>query len=179
MDQDAPNSKPSHRGDTISRNALFAFVTQMSTAVFTAALTLYLVRALGPAGFGTFALAMGVTGLLQRPSGGGTDHAAGRFVAERIGDTRAVAAVLGMALPIRMMTAAAISVALFALAGPIADVYGAPELAWPLRGMAVAFFGHGLMGFLRTVFVSLRRTTTGFTMVISESAVEFTATVAL
>src|SRR5919109_199655 len=130
MDQDAPNSKPSHRGDTISRNALFAFVTQMSTAVFTAALTLYLVRALGPAGFGTFALAMGITGLLQRPAAGGAHHAAGRVVAERYGDTPAIAAVLGMALPIRMLTAAGFSVALFALAGPISDAYNAPELAW-------------------------------------------------
>jgi O-antigen/teichoic acid export membrane protein len=178
MNRDAPNSESSHRGDTISRNTVYAFVTQMSTAAFTAALTVYLVRALGPAGYGTFALTLGIVGVL-RPSGAGTDHAAGRFVAERHGDTAGTTAVLGMALKIRLLTAASISVALFALAGPISDVYNAPEMAWPLRGAAIAFFGHGVLGFLRTVFVSLRRASRGFTMVLSESAMEFTATVGL
>src|SRR5688572_25954984 len=117
MNRDAPNSESSHRGDTISRNAVFAFAMQMSTAVFTAALALYLVRALGPAGYGTFALALGISGVLLRPSGAGTSHAAGRFIAERHGDTAAIAGVVGMALPIRMLTATSISVALFALAG--------------------------------------------------------------
>jgi O-antigen/teichoic acid export membrane protein len=179
MNRDAPNSESSHRGDTISRNAVFAFATQMSTAVFTAALTLYLVRVLGPAGYGTFALALGITGVLLRPSAGGTSHAAGRFIAERHGDTAGIAAVLGMALPIRLLTAASISAALFALAGPISDAYNAPELAWPLRGTAIAFFGHSITGFMRDIFVALRRTSSGFTLVLSESATEFTATVSL
>ena len=47
------------RGDTIGRNAGFAFATQMSTALITAALTLYLARQLGPEGFGIFSLAWG------------------------------------------------------------------------------------------------------------------------
>ena len=179
MNRDAPNSESSHRGDTIGRNAVFAFATQMATAAFTAVLTLYLVRALGPAGFGTFALALSITGLLERPAAGGTNHAVGRYVAERHGDNAGIAAVLGMALPIRLLTAAGISVALFALAEPIANAYDAPELTWTLRWMAIAFFGHGIMGFLRAVFVSLRRTSTSFSMVFSESAVEFTSTVAL
>jgi O-antigen/teichoic acid export membrane protein len=45
--------------------------------------------------------------------------------------------------------------------------------------MAVAFFGHGITGFMRTMFVSLRRADRGFTLIFSESAVEFTASVAL
>jgi O-antigen/teichoic acid export membrane protein len=178
MNRDAPSSGSSLPGDTISRNAVFAFATQMATAAFTAALTVYLVRALGPAGFGTFALGLGITGLLQRPSSAGTEHAAGRYVAERHGDTAGITAVLGMALPIRLLTATGISVALFALAGPIADAYNAPDLAWTLRWMAIAFFGHGITGFLRTMFISLRRADRGFTLIFSESAVEFTATVA-
>ncbi len=179
MNRDARNSESSHEGDTISRNAVFAFATQMSTAAFTAALTIYLVRALGPAGYGTLSLAVGVTGVLLRPSGAGTSHAAGRFVAERYGDMKGIAAVLGMALPIRLMTAASVSVALFALAGPISDVYDAPELAWPLRGVAIAFFGQSITEFMRTIFVSLRRTSSGFKLILSESAMEFVATIAL
>ena len=179
MNRDAPNSESSHRGDTIGRNAVFAFATQLSTAAFTAAIVIYLTRALGPAGFGTLSLAVGITGVLQRPSGAGTSHATGRFIAERLGDTAGIAAVLGMALPIRLMTAASVSVALFALAGPISDAYNAPELFWPLRGVAIAFFGQSITEFMRTVFASLRRTFSGFTLIFSESAMEFVATVAL
>ncbi|MEK6326229.1 MAG: flippase [Actinomycetota bacterium] len=179
MNRDARNSESSHEGDTISRNAVFAFAAQMSTAAFTAVLTVFLTRQLGPAGFGTFALAVSVTGLVLRPAAGGTTQAAARFIAERHGDVTAVTGVLGMALRTRLLTASAIAVALFALAGPISDLYNAPELAWPLRGAAIAFFGQSLLLFARSVFSALRRTSQTFSLVISESAVEFTASITL
>ena len=178
MNDQAPDEPPA-RGDTISRNAVFALAAQMSTAGFTAALTIFLTRELGPAGYGTFALALSVTGLLRRASSGATSQAAARYVAERHGDTAAITGVLGMALRIRLLTAAAIAIALFALAGPIADLYNAPELEWPLRGVAIAFFGQTVMGFVYTVFVALRRAISSFTVVISESAMEFTASIGL
>ena len=59
MNRKAPDREAAHPGDTISRNTIFAFASQMTTAFFTAVLTVYLVRALGPSGFGTFALALG------------------------------------------------------------------------------------------------------------------------
>ena len=179
MNRDARLSESSHQGDTIGRNTVFAFAAQMSTAAFTAVLTIFLTRQLGPAGFGTLALAISVTGVVLRPAAGGTSQAAARFIAERHGDTRAIAGVLGMALRTRVATAAAIAVALFALSGPIADLYNAPELTWPLRGAAIAFFGQSLMLFSRGTFTALRRTSQTFGLVISESAVEFTASVAL
>ena len=117
--------------------------------------------------------------MLLRPSGAGTAHAAGRFIAERHGDIAGITAILSMALPIRFATATIVSVALFAFAGPISDLYNAPELAWPLRGVAIAFFGQGITGFMGTVFISLRRASSAFTLVLSESAMEFTASVAL
>jgi O-antigen/teichoic acid export membrane protein len=178
MNPDAPNDSP-RRGDTISRNALFGLATQMSTASFTAVLTLYLVRALSPAQFGTLALAVGITGLLLKPSDIGTTQAAARYVAERHGDISGVRAVLGMALPMKLLTASTIAVALFALAGPISNLYNAPDLAWPLRGAAIALFGQAVMRFTQSVFVALRRTSSAFWVVLSESAMEFTATVGL
>ena len=65
---------------------MFGLATQMSTALFTAVLTLYLVRALSPAEYGTLALAIGITGLLLKPSDIGTTQATARYVAERHGD---------------------------------------------------------------------------------------------
>jgi O-antigen/teichoic acid export membrane protein len=179
MNRDARNSESSQRGDTISRNAAFAFAAQMSTVAFTAVLTVFLTRQLGPAGYGTFALAIGITGVVLRPAAGGTSQAAARFIAERHGDTKAITGVLGMALRTRLLTASAIAVVLFVLAGPISDLYNAPELAWPLRGAAVAFFGQSLMNFSRSAFTALRRTSRTFGLVISESAMEFTASVVL
>ena len=139
----------------------------------------HLVRALGPSGFGTFALALGITGLLTRPSDLGTTQSAARFVAERHGDTQGVVGVLGMALKTRLATAIAIAVVVFALAGPISNVYGAPELAWPLRGAAIALFGQSVFRFFATIFIALRLTSRGLTLVLSESAMEFTASVTL
>jgi O-antigen/teichoic acid export membrane protein len=179
MNRDAPNRESPRQGDTMSRNAMFGLATQMSTALFTAVLTLYLVRALSPAEYGTLALALGVTGLLLKPSDIGTTQAASRYVAEHHGDTAGVRGVLGMALPMKLLTATGIALALFALAGPISDLYNAPELAWPLRGAAIALFGQAVMRFTQSMFVSLRRTSSAFSVVFSESAVEFTATVAL
>ncbi len=179
MDSETEGGKPRARGDTISRNALFAFAAQMSTAAFTAVLTIFLTRELGPAAFGTFSLALGVTGLLLRASSGATSQAVGRYVAERHGYQDEVAGVLGMALRIRLLTAAAIGAALFVLSEPIASLYDTPELVWPLRGVSLAFFGQSLVNFVYTVFVSMRKASTSVVLVISESAMEFTASVAL
>ncbi|MBA2240282.1 MAG: polysaccharide biosynthesis protein [Solirubrobacterales bacterium] len=175
----APERRSPADGDTIGRNTVFAFATQVITAVFTAAITVYLVRALGPAGFGVFTLAVSIGGLLRRPSDVGTTQSAARFVAEHHGDTVGVTGVLGMALPMRMLTAGAIGVVLFALAGPISSLYNTPELAWPLRAVAISFVGQSVMRFVVVIFVAMRRTSSGFWLVFSESATEFTATVAL
>jgi len=170
---------PSGGGDRISRNVGFAFATQLSTAAFTAILTIYLARALGPAAFGTFALALGISGVVQRGSDLGLQQAAARFVAERSDDSSAVLAMIGMTLRLRILTAAVIAAALFALSPLVAEAYSAPELTWPLRGIAVSLFGQSVMLFARNIFVALRRTSRGLILVSSESAVEFTASVAL
>ena len=51
---------PAPRSDSITRNTFFGLATQLTTAAFTAALTLFLVRALGPDDYGIFALATGI-----------------------------------------------------------------------------------------------------------------------
>ncbi|UJA19994.1 polysaccharide biosynthesis protein [Thermoleophilia bacterium SCSIO 60948] len=163
----------------MSRNSLFALLTRISTAVATAIITLYLVRALGPEGFGVFALAVSTGGLLRRPSEVGITQSAARFVAERHDDLRGVAGVLGVALRLRTTTASLIGVALFVLAGPIAELYSTPELLWPLRAIAISFIGQSILAFALAMFTALRRTRTGFWLVTVESTLELTATVAL
>jgi len=165
-------------GDTISSNAVFAFAAQLSTAAFTAAITVFLVRELGPAEYGIFALALSIAALAILPSDLGVSWSAARFLAEHRHERDSVIGVIGLALRVKVIAGLVVSAALFALAGPIADGYGVPELAWPIRAVAVAMFAQALMQFIYTIFIAVRRLSIGFRIVISESAMELTATVA-
>src|SRR5919202_4071653 len=86
------------RGGGAARNTIFALLTQMITAAFTAVLTLYLVRALGPREFGIFSLAVSVGGLLFLPSDFGIAGSTARFIAGRRGDRSAVAELMSDAI---------------------------------------------------------------------------------
>src|SRR5438067_3665533 len=137
----------------------------MSTAAFTAALTLYLVRALGPREFGIFSLAVSVGALLFLPSDFGVSQAAARFIAERRGDRSAVAELMSDAVRLKLIVSGAISAALVAAAGLIADAYGEPSLGWPIRWVAIAVLGQSLVAFYRYAFIAQREVSRGFQIV--------------
>lgn len=166
-------------GDTIARNTTFALAAQAATAMFTAGVTLYLVRALGPAEFGVFSLAFGVGALLLLPADFGISQSTARFLAERRGSPADAAAVLASGLRLKLVAAAVLATALFALAEPIAGAYDAPGLVWPLRGIAIALAGQSLMMLYSAAFVALGRTSLNLGVVASESAVEAGTTVVL
>jgi O-antigen/teichoic acid export membrane protein len=172
-------SRPADSADTIARNTAFGLATQLTTAVFTAGLTLYLVRALGPAEYGLFALAIGVGGLVLMASDLGISASAGRFIAERRGDRGAVAAVLADAFRLKLIVAALACAALFATAGPIANAYGNGDLAWPLRAVAIAVFGHSMLLLYRGSFVAMGRVSVTWRIIFLESAMETGASIAL
>lgn len=157
----------------------FALAAQVSTVVFTAALTVFLVRALGPGGYGVLALAVGIGSVLVLLSDFGISPSAARFVAERRGDRPAVGAVLAEALRLKLVMAGLVAVVLGGLAGPIAAAYDAPALAWPLRAVAISLFGQTLMLLFVNAFVALGRISLRFWVVLSESAMEASASVAL
>jgi O-antigen/teichoic acid export membrane protein len=162
-----------------ARNTAFALLTQLITSVFTAALTLYLVRALGPREFGLFSLAIGVGGLLYLPSDFGISNATARFIAERRGDRAAVARLLSDAIRLKLIISGALSALLIAVAGPIADAYGEPSLGWPIRWIALAVLGQSVVSFYRYAFVAQRETSRGFRIVFAESAVEAGASIVM
>ncbi len=164
--------------DGIVRNTAFALLAQITTAVFTAALTLYLVRALGPDGFGIFALALGigsVTALLSD----GIPSSAERFLAEARGDRSAVTQLLADALRLNLLISAIVALALFASAGAIAAAYDEPELVWPLRGIAVAVFAQTAMRLYLSAFIALARIAVNLRLIFLESIVEAASSVAL
>jgi O-antigen/teichoic acid export membrane protein len=168
-----------HQGDSIKRNTVFALAAQGASALFTAGLTIFLVRRLGPSEFGVFALAFGIGTLLVLPADFGLSQATARFLAERRSDRRAAAAVLAGGFRLKLVASILVAAALFALAGPIAAAYGTPRLAWPLRGMALALLGHSTMMLYSNAFVALGRIAVNFKTVLSESAIETGASIGL
>jgi O-antigen/teichoic acid export membrane protein len=162
-----------------ARNTLFALLTQLSTAGFTAALTIYLVRELGPREFGLFSLAVSVGALVLLPSDFGISSSTARFAAEVHQDRGAVARLLSSALRLKLAIGTVVAAGLIALAGPIAEAYGEPSLAWPIRWVSIAVFGQGLVSFYRYTFNAMREASVGLRIVFGESAVEFGASIAL
>jgi O-antigen/teichoic acid export membrane protein len=72
-----------------------------------------------------------------------------------------------------------VSIALVPAAGPIAAAYDAPELAWPLRIVALALFGQTVMIFFNTIFVALGRVRVNVRVIGGEGAVEAAMTIGL
>jgi O-antigen/teichoic acid export membrane protein len=172
--EDAPSPSQS-----IARNTAVQLGVQVTSGAFTAALTLVLVRVLSPDGYGTFTLALAIGAVLMLLADLGVSSSAARFIAERRGNRGAVAAVMSNALRLKLAVSGVVSVALFASAGPIARIYEADALVWPLRWIAVAMFGQSVMLLFVLAFVALARSSSNLGVVLAESVVETSATVGL
>ena len=165
--------------DGITRNAVFALLAQVTTGIFTTAVTIYLVRALGPSGLGLFALALGVGRLALLVADAGIPLSVARFLAETGGDRRSARALLGDALRLKLVTAAIAAGALLVASGPIAAAYDQPDLVWPLRGVALSLFAESLLGLYLAAFVALGRNVVNLRLTFVESLAEAAAIVAL
>ncbi|MFL5868627.1 MAG: flippase, partial [Thermoleophilaceae bacterium] len=164
---------------SISRNTAFALVARLGSAVFTAALTLFLARYLGADEFGVFSLALGIGGVLLLPADFGISNSSARFLAERRHSRAAVADVLRTATRLKLALSGTVSVALFAMAGPIQSAYDASGLAWAIRGMAISILAQSLVLLYMSVADALTRVALTLRLVLSESAIEFGASIAL
>jgi O-antigen/teichoic acid export membrane protein len=165
--------------ESIARNTGFALATHAATAAFTAAVTIFLARYLGPEEFGVFALAVGIGAVLVLPGDAGISTAAARFIAERRGNNQAVARVLRDASRLRLVSSGTVCVALVLAAGALADAYDEPDLAWTLRGIALAVFGQNLMQLYGSGFTALGRVSLAFRTSLLKSALELVATLGL
>src|SRR6266849_6810683 len=160
------------RSDGIRQNAAYAFAAQMSTAAFTAALTLFLVRRLGPGSYGLFALALSVGGLVILPADLGVSGSAARLIARERDSERTLADVFADAIRLKAATTGLASLALFLLASWIAGAYGNPGLVWPVRVVALSLFAESTLGLLTGVFVALGKVSVNFYVLLTESALE-------
>jgi O-antigen/teichoic acid export membrane protein len=165
--------------ESIRRNTLFGLLVQLSGAILTGALTLFLVRALGPDDYGIFVLAVSVGSMVLLASDFGISQSAARFIAERRRESHTIGDILSDAFSLKLGASVVISIALFALAGPIANAYGVDELLWPLRLVSVAVLGQSMLQLFAGSFEALGRNSIGFRLALSESAIEAGSSIAL
>jgi O-antigen/teichoic acid export membrane protein len=160
-------------------NTIFAFGVQISTALFTAVLTLVLLRVLGATEYGTFAVALAVGGIVLLPADFGISASTARYLAEAKRSPAAMRATIVTGLRLKVLAGVGVSAVLFLLADPIAALFNDPDLAWPLRGMALAVLGQTLMRFASNCFSARQRNSVSFIVVTIESLAETVASVAL
>jgi O-antigen/teichoic acid export membrane protein len=161
------------------RNTAFAFAVQVATTACTFVLTVVLVRALGADRYGTFSVALAVGGLVLLPADFGISASAARFLAEAVNDPRLRRATLITAFRLKLAASVIASAGLATIAGPIAALYGEPGLVWPLRGVALAIAGQGMMRFAVSACASQQRSALSFAIVTAESLTETVASIAL
>jgi O-antigen/teichoic acid export membrane protein len=164
--------------DKLGHNALWGLLYRLGPALLTAALSLYLVRALQPHEFGLYSLAMMVGSLALLPSDFGVSTAASRYVAAHRADRAMILDVLGGALALKLVGTGIACAALLLLAEPIADAYDEPSLAWPVRWTAIALVGQNLMLLWGSAFTALGRVRAGLPVPFVEGGVELGAGVA-
>jgi O-antigen/teichoic acid export membrane protein len=175
---EAPPAEPLSEGGGPA-NTIFAFGVQISTAFFTAVLTLVLLRVLGATEYGTFALALAVGGIVLLPADFGISASSARYLAEARRSREAMQATIVTGLRLKVVAGAGVSATLFLLAGPIAAAFHDHDLTWPLRGMAIAVLGQSLMRFASACFAARQRSSVSFVVVTVESLAETVASVAL
>jgi O-antigen/teichoic acid export membrane protein len=172
-----PQEPPRPR--SVRQNAGLAFATQMTTASLTAVLTIVLVRVLEPAEFGLFALAVSLGTLVLLPADFGISAASSRLIAEHRGSAEDVRTLFVDVVRLKLVVAGALCAVLFALAGPIADLYATEGLAWPIRLIAVAVLGQTMLLLLGTTAVGIGRVELHLRVVAVESVLEVAASLAL
>lgn len=162
-----------------ARNTLFSLASQMLSALFTMALTLFLVRKLGPTDYGVVALAASVGVILLLLSDFGIPIAAARFTADDPTDRIHVAAVLRTALGLKLIASAVMVVGLVLFAPLIADAYGTDDLTLPLRLVALAVAAQGIGGLFLAWFTALGRISLNLRYQIVESVFETSGSICL
>lgn len=159
------------REETALSGAASALLAQLATAVFTAAVTLYLVRALGPEQYGALALVLSVTSLALLMADMAVGQSTARFVAAAPdAGTRREALVGG--LRVKVLLGAAAAVLLAVAAGPVAALYGDAGMTTPLRAAALTVAAESLVLFWLTSFQALRRLSSTVVLNVVESGAE-------
>jgi O-antigen/teichoic acid export membrane protein len=113
--------------------------------VLAGAVTVYLGRALGPASYGRYALALAIGAATLYAGWVALPLILGRFLADDPDLLDPADRAVWHRPTLRFGCTVMVAAVVFALAGPIAHAYGWGSLGWPLRWSAVAVAGQALV----------------------------------
>jgi O-antigen/teichoic acid export membrane protein len=170
---------PEHNAESVRRSTFFAGAVQLAGTVFTALLTLFLVRALSRGDYGRYAIAIAVGSIVLLPSDFGISSSAARSIAEAYGNRKKIAQIFAVALRLKIISALVIGAIIFAVAPLIAKIYSDPSLTTPIRIVGVAVAAQTVFGFASASFTALRRMRAVLGIVTLESAAETALCIAL
>jgi O-antigen/teichoic acid export membrane protein len=113
--------------------------------VLAGAVTVYLGRTLGPASYGRYALALAIGAATLYAGWVALPLILGRLFAEDPDLADPADRSVWRGATLQFCCTVIVAIAVFALAGPIADAYGWTSFGWPLRWSAVAVAGQALV----------------------------------
>jgi O-antigen/teichoic acid export membrane protein/tetratricopeptide (TPR) repeat protein len=151
-------------------------VLQLTPALLSAFLTVFLARRLGPMDYGLFALAIAIGTIVLVLADAASSTARFLVPAEPDSDLRGL--IVGT-LEIRVVVVGLMSALLVALASVIAGAYRHADLVWPLRAAAVATFAQTAYLAALGIFTALGRTSVAVRIEAAERVAEVSASVAL
>ncbi len=157
---------------SIASNTVYSLGLQSVSALFTIALTLFLVRALSPHEYGLLGLALAIGGLVLLPAEFGVGAAAGRYISQHYDEPGTVAVIVNSALRLKLVLTGSTCALLALLAPVISDVWGKPALTWPLRIVALVVFAQSTMQLLSSILTALGRIDLNLWIYLSESLLE-------
>jgi O-antigen/teichoic acid export membrane protein len=109
----------------------------------------------------------------------GLASSAGVSVAGHVDDLKEIKRVTDTALRLKFIGAAGTAILLGLLAPVIADVFGRPELVWPVRFVALSLFFESMILLYTSCFAALRRVSLNARTIFLESLTEATASIGL
>jgi O-antigen/teichoic acid export membrane protein len=112
--------------------------------VLAGAVTVYLGRKLGPASYGRYALALAIAAAALYVGWVALPLILGRLFADDPDLVDPADRTVWRGATLQFCCTVIVAIAVFALAGPVADAYGWASFGWPLRWSAVAVAGQAL-----------------------------------
>lgn len=165
--------------ETAAAGTFYALVAQLSSAACTAAVTVVLVRVLGPQQYGELALVLSVGGITLVLADAAVAQSTGRDAAAHADDPERLAAVVSSGLRVKLVVTSVAALALVGLAGPIAAAYGAPAMTWALRAVALAVVAESLVLLWVVTLQAVRRVAVTVRLLLLEGLAEAAAVLSL
>lgn len=157
---------------SITSNTVYSLGVQSIGALFTIALTLFLVRALRPHEYGLLGLAIAIGGLVLLPAEFGVGGATGRYISQNYDNPKTLADIVRSALWLKFVLTGSTCLVLALIAPLVAELWNTPALAWALRAVAVVVFVQSTMSLLTSILTALGRVDLNLWVLLTESLLE-------